>query len=189
MFDILRFWIQDSVVGTSSFSPGKMCKLLKHWALKWHNLKKTWLADQMFEYETLWQVVSILPFSNQYLTGGTVFLKVSIESPIMVSNVPQNFWCVLFIFDLNGQLRMCREVPLCFCVNISNFESSKFNACVVVFMGHLVFLSSWLLTDSCSRNYKMSNKLAIVVSKNFQDLRFFGYIFQSSWFLIGWFCW
>ena len=47
----------------------------------------------MFESEALWQVfVSIRLFQNNFqLTAGVVILNVSITTPIMVSNVSQDF--------------------------------------------------------------------------------------------------
>ena len=48
----------------------------------------TW---QIFEYETLWEVLGSiwLYWTNLWLTAGVVFLNVSITSPIMVLN---GFW-------------------------------------------------------------------------------------------------
>ena len=65
-------------------------------------VEKTWLTYQFF-----WLLVSqvlIWFFStNSWLTAGVVYLKVSITSPIIVSNA-------FGILNLNWQVRMCCEV-------------------------------------------------------------------------------
>ena len=49
--------------------------------------------------------------------------KVSITSALMILNVSQSFWCVMFIFDLNWQIRMCSEVSLRLCILV--FQNCK----------------------------------------------------------------
>ena len=51
--------------------------------------------------------------TNAWVTDGVVFLKVPNTSPIMVLNVSLDLCCVLFISDLNWQVRMCCEILLC----------------------------------------------------------------------------
>ena len=86
-----------------------MCsKLPKHWEAKWQNLiRHVW--HQLFEYETLWQVlVSIWLFrTNSLLTAAVVVVRASITSPIMVSNVSRQLWCAFLISVLKWQVRIC----------------------------------------------------------------------------------
>ena len=51
-----------------------------------------------------------------------MFPKVLISFVIMVSNVSQDLWYVMLIFDLNWQVRMCCDDPLRFCDIILDWE-------------------------------------------------------------------
>ena len=83
------------LVGTGAFLRYLMCKLLKHWAAKWRNLRRNdWLRKFSGMRPCDRYVLDVFFRTTFWLTVGVVFLKVS----IMVLNVFRSPW-----FQLTSQ--------------------------------------------------------------------------------------
>ena len=74
------------------------------------------------EYEPLWRVhvLTRLFKTNHWLTAGIVFLEVSITSSIMLPNVSQDFWWVIFLTVLKKQ-NVLRSSASLLCLSLKNF--------------------------------------------------------------------
>ena len=116
------------------------------------NSKKTWLTDQILEYQTGSCFFSIF-LNNFWQPSGVVFLNVSIMSPIKVQ-MPQDL--PKFIFDLNWEVRICCELPLHLCVFFGQQKGLNWKDMI----GKSNFWAWDHVTGSCL-NLTFSNKLLI----------------------------
>ena len=124
---------------------------------------KTWLTNQLFEYETLRQIHVKFDFrKNAWVTGHVIFQRVGITTPTMISNVSE--W-VLFVHDLNWQVRRSCQVSLRLWVSIWNIGTEKLSA--------RLDARATQKSRKKSRSYfTILSDCFLLVSRNFTESRF-----------------
>ena len=94
-----------SVKGTCSFSCFLQCKVFNYWAAERRNRKRPDWPFKFSNTRSYSRYFSQFDFfrTNCWLTARVVCRKVSIMSSAIVSNVSEDLWCVLHLFDLTDK--------------------------------------------------------------------------------------
>ena len=97
----------------------KICKLLKHWAVEWRNVKwYDWQIKCLSKWHSGRYLSRFNIPTNAWLTAGIVFLKLPIVYSILGSEESENLGCILLIFNLKWQIRVCCEVVFRLCLEM-----------------------------------------------------------------------
>ena len=146
--------------------------------------KKTWLIDQFFKYQTLWQIlVSFQLFwATSWLASGVVFLNVSImyaikvEMSLKISHL--STWSLSSTYK-----SMCCEVPLRLCWTILRLlpRNPRFVLARITNNLKSNFLDTFCsdLSDFCTNTTTGTRS---IIFPDFGHLKFFRELFQFSVF-------